>query len=264
MKVLEGKAALVTGSARGIGRAAATLLARHGARVGHVGDPGRELRVQIGDGGERARREERVAEEADEALDTALLIAARDRTRLGGVVGVTGELEPVGMKADVIPHALEHDAFQIVGEDDAGHAAEGGEGLDMAAQETLEGLVEREARVRRPRPGQHQHEAREPAGRAPDGDLAEVAPIDLRLLPGQGVQAQVGLGPRGGAHRADVALDLLGGTRIPMVHSRVARSRGYCSSVLRMNALYGSSALGRTCWPGRMKRSRSMARRTVS
>ena len=33
MGVLEGKAAIVTGSARGIGRAAAELLARHGARV---------------------------------------------------------------------------------------------------------------------------------------------------------------------------------------------------------------------------------------
>ena len=33
MKVLEGKAAIVTGSARGIGRASAELLAAHGARV---------------------------------------------------------------------------------------------------------------------------------------------------------------------------------------------------------------------------------------
>ncbi|HET8607655.1 MAG TPA: SDR family NAD(P)-dependent oxidoreductase, partial [Gaiellaceae bacterium] len=33
MKVLEGKAAIVTGSARGIGRATAELLAGHGARV---------------------------------------------------------------------------------------------------------------------------------------------------------------------------------------------------------------------------------------
>ncbi len=33
MRVLEGKAAIVTGSARGIGRATAELLARHGARV---------------------------------------------------------------------------------------------------------------------------------------------------------------------------------------------------------------------------------------
>src|SRR5690349_4218703 len=33
MKVLEGKAALVTGSARGIGRAAASLLSEHGASV---------------------------------------------------------------------------------------------------------------------------------------------------------------------------------------------------------------------------------------
>src|SRR6185437_14507450 len=33
MGVLDGKAAIVTGSARGIGRATATLLAAHGARV---------------------------------------------------------------------------------------------------------------------------------------------------------------------------------------------------------------------------------------
>ena len=33
MKVLEGKCAIVTGSARGIGRATAELLATHGARV---------------------------------------------------------------------------------------------------------------------------------------------------------------------------------------------------------------------------------------
>ena len=33
MGVLDGKAAIVTGSARGIGRAAAELLAAHGARV---------------------------------------------------------------------------------------------------------------------------------------------------------------------------------------------------------------------------------------
>ena len=33
MRVLEGKVAIVTGSARGIGRASAELLAAHGARV---------------------------------------------------------------------------------------------------------------------------------------------------------------------------------------------------------------------------------------
>ena len=33
MGVLDGKAAIVTGSARGIGRATAELLAEHGARV---------------------------------------------------------------------------------------------------------------------------------------------------------------------------------------------------------------------------------------
>ena len=45
MKVLEGKAALVTGSARGIGRAAAMLLAEHGARV-MVADLDEELAAE--------------------------------------------------------------------------------------------------------------------------------------------------------------------------------------------------------------------------
>ena len=87
----------------------------------------------------------------------------------------------------MIAHALEDDTLQIVVEHHARHAAEGGEGLDMAAQETLERLVEGKPRVGRARPGQHEHEAREQPGRGADADLAEVAPIDLGLLAGQGV-----------------------------------------------------------------------------
>jgi hypothetical protein len=69
-----------------------------------------------------------------------------------------GEFEHPRVEADVIADALEDDALEIVVEDGAGHAAEGGEGLDVAAQETLEGLVEGEARVTGARPRQHQHE----------------------------------------------------------------------------------------------------------
>ncbi|HEY0252369.1 MAG TPA: hypothetical protein VGC41_12630, partial [Kofleriaceae bacterium] len=38
--------------------------------------------------------------------------------------------------------------------------------------------------VRRTRPGQHHHEARQRASRVADLDLAEVAPVDLGLLTG--------------------------------------------------------------------------------
>jgi 3-oxoacyl-[acyl-carrier protein] reductase len=53
MKVLEGKAALVTGAARGIGRAAAALLAEHGARVMVADldeDVARAAAAELGDG----------------------------------------------------------------------------------------------------------------------------------------------------------------------------------------------------------------------
>ncbi|MGZ4352144.1 MAG: SDR family NAD(P)-dependent oxidoreductase [Gaiellaceae bacterium] len=55
MKVLEGKAAIVTGSARGIGRATAELLAEHGARV-LVNDQDSDLAEQAASeiGGETA------------------------------------------------------------------------------------------------------------------------------------------------------------------------------------------------------------------
>ena len=55
--LLEGKVAIITGSGRGIGRAAAELFARHGARV-VVSDidpaPGEEVVAAIGDAGGEA------------------------------------------------------------------------------------------------------------------------------------------------------------------------------------------------------------------
>jgi hypothetical protein len=43
------------------------------ARVGHLDDPARQLRIEIGHGGEGARGKERMAEEADKAFDAPLL-----------------------------------------------------------------------------------------------------------------------------------------------------------------------------------------------
>ena len=64
MKVLEGKAAIVTGSARGIGRATAELLVEHGARVlvnDLDGDVAEQAAREIGDehGGVRRRPDRR-------------------------------------------------------------------------------------------------------------------------------------------------------------------------------------------------------------
>ena len=55
------------------------LLAAAGHRpdVGHLGDPAGQLRVEVGDGGEGPGGEERVAKEADHALDAAFLQSCR-------------------------------------------------------------------------------------------------------------------------------------------------------------------------------------------
>ncbi len=63
------------------------------------------------------------------------------------------------MKPDVVADPLDDDALQVVVQDPAGDPAERLERERVAAQEGLEGLVEREPRVHRARPRQHEHEA---------------------------------------------------------------------------------------------------------
>jgi len=173
--------------------------AGHRARMGDLGDPAGQLRVEIRHRAERARGKERVTEEADHSFHTAFFIPAGHRARLGGEVVMAGEFEHVRMEADVIADALEDHALQIVVQDGAGHALEGGEGLDVPRQETLERLVEGEAGGAGARPGEHEHEAREEAGGGADADRPEVPPVDLGLLAGEGLEAQEGLGTSGGA-----------------------------------------------------------------
>src|SRR5207249_4794957 len=117
------------------------------AGVGDLGDPARGLRVEILQRAEATGREEGVAEVLDHPLDLALLVAAVRGARLGCEVIVAGQLEHARMEADVIPGPVEDDAFEIVVENRPGRAAEGGEGLDVAAEEALQRLVQSKAGV---------------------------------------------------------------------------------------------------------------------
>jgi hypothetical protein len=62
-------------------------------------------------------------------------------------VVLPGQLEQPWVVADVVAYPFEDDALQIVVEECAGNTTERVEGFDVAAQETLERLVEREAGV---------------------------------------------------------------------------------------------------------------------
>src|SRR5690606_15852065 len=112
----------------------------------------------------------------------------RARTRLEVVVPC--ELEDAIVKPHVLAGSLEHDALEVVVEDDTRHAAEVLERLGVSAQEALHRLIEREPREHRAAEREHHHEARETTLRALDLDESEVAPVDLRLLAGHRIGAE--------------------------------------------------------------------------
>jgi hypothetical protein len=181
---------------------------RQGARVGDVADPAGELAVEVVERAEAPGGEEGVAEVLDHPLDLALLVRAIRRAGLGRVVIVPGQLEHARVEADVIADAVEDDALEIVVEDRPRDAPQSREGFDVAAQEALQRLVQGEAGVDGARPRQHEDEARQQPAPAADRQGAEIPPVDLGLLAGQRLQAQVRFGARRGPHRAHPAPDL--------------------------------------------------------
>ena len=86
------------------------------------------------------------------------------------------------MKVDLAAAAFQHRAAEVVIENHAGLAGPVLKGMDMAAQKVLHRLIEEELQIQRPRIGQRDHEAGQCAARAAHGDLAEVSPVDLRLV----------------------------------------------------------------------------------
>src|SRR6516225_5653696 len=90
MGVLDGKAAIVTGSARGIGRATAELLAAHGAQV------------LIND------LDDEIAEQAGQEIDGDTAVFAGDLTR----PGVPDELVQKAIDAPV--HKMSDEHFQAM------------------------------------------------------------------------------------------------------------------------------------------------------
>ena len=117
-----------------------------------LGDPRGELSIEVGDVRKPPRREEGMPQVLDRPLDLAFLVAAIRGARFRGEVIMPGQLEQPWVVADVVAHPLEDDALQIVVEECAGNPMERVERFHVAAQETLERLVEHEARVDGSRP----------------------------------------------------------------------------------------------------------------
>lgn len=163
-------------------------------------EPG--LAVAFGQNGEGAARPEGFANVADGAFHASFLIARAHLAGPGLKVIVAAEVEDARVEMDQFAAPFLHHGAEIVVEDRARGSAEGLEGMHMAAQEVLHGLIKEELQIEGARVGQREDKATELAPGAAHGDFAEVRPIGWRLLAGQGLQLQeriAGFEGRGGA-----------------------------------------------------------------
>ena len=124
------------GSLQGERLAHAERLAGTGPIGGEPLAPGERLSVEIVEIGIGPCGEEAIADVADRALDTTLLVASRRADWPGQVMIVRCECEQRGMKANRVPAPLEHGALEVVVEEHARHAAEEVEGQGVAAEES--------------------------------------------------------------------------------------------------------------------------------
>src|SRR5262245_13388751 len=154
------------------------------AQVRDALGPGVGLAIELREVREDDRRPEVVADVLDAALDAALGLRAiwptQPRIEADPQREVEEDRVPVRHPASV---AAEHDDLRIVVEAVPRDAAEGLEGVQVAAQEGPDVRPADELYVEQPRPGEHHHEAPEPLSLPRRRDEREVAKVDLRLLP---------------------------------------------------------------------------------
>ncbi|WP_275451331.1 hypothetical protein [Sorangium cellulosum] len=108
------------------------------------------------------------------------------------------------MEPDRVAVALHDRALEVVVEQHAPDAAEVGERLDVPAHEEGHRRAGEEAQEDPPRVAEHHDEGPERASSPADNQLAEVRPVDLRLLAGQRAEPLECLRRLLGAETADL------------------------------------------------------------
>ena len=130
------------------------------------------------------------------------------------------------MEADGVANALEHGALQVVVQQHPGHAAEGSKCQHVATQEAVHAGVQAEAQEDAARVAQHHHEGHQGPLGAAHHDVAEVAPVHLRLLARQRAQAQVGLGGRARAVAGHEVAEVVGPTAVAALSHHGVQAAG--------------------------------------
>ena len=200
--------------------------------VGDLVAPAPELVVEVVEVSEGSGGEEGMPQVLDLSFDLSFLVAASRRAGAGGEVVVAGEFEQSGVELDGGAAAVEDGGSEVVVDEGAGDAAEGLEGLDMSAEEALEGLVEGEEGGDGAGVAEDHDESGDGAGAASDADLAEGAPVDLCGLAGQGDDAAVDGAGGLGAQASDEASDLDDGAGIAALPDPLVDTGGAQGGVL--------------------------------
>ena len=244
----------------------AVVAARPAPLMSDLIAPEQSLPVAFGQCGEGAARPEGIAHIADGAFHASFLIA---RAHLAGPwreVIVRAEFDQARVKQDLIAATFQHGAFEIVVKNHSRLPGPGLKGMNVAAQEVLHGLIEEELQIQCPRIGQRDHEAGQSAPGTAHHHVAEVRPIDLRLLAGKSLQLQERL----------AALRTQAGHGAPQLHDAAAVSaianhlvdaRGAQTGMLFQGLaeeLDVGIDDGGTQWLGAVEAFASMALRTVS
>ena len=106
---------------------------------------------------------------------------------------VRAQLQQSGVKQDLITATLQHGAFEVVVENHSRLAGPSLKRMHVAAQEVLHGLIEEELQKQGSRIRQRHYEAGQGTLGAAHRHVAEVRPIDLRLLARKHLELQEGL-----------------------------------------------------------------------
>ena len=180
-------------------------LARGGvdALVGGLVAPRGGLRAHVLERREPASVEEREPPYLMARLDLPLRLGVADGGRGDLEEVVPGEGEEPRVELHRGADVVQDNAFEVVVEDLLGDAAEELERAAVHEGEGLHALVEGEVEEEGARPGQDHHEGAERALGGAHAHVTEAPPIDLRLLAGLDLDAQVGLPAARGAHLRD-------------------------------------------------------------
>ena len=183
-----------------------------GRRPGHCTRLG--LGVEIVEIGEAAGGEEGVADVADGALDAALLVAARDRDGARLDSG-SARQSPAGSgwKRIASPRRSSTALLRLSYSRTRGTPFQAVKAATWPRRKLSIRASEEEAQEDLARVAEHHDERHQRTARAADLEMAEMSPVDLRLLAGQAAQAQIGLGLRARPMAGDEVAEVIGRCR---------------------------------------------------